>query len=89
MHERYNEINCIDVFRFLIDKKRKFASIVATKNSRGILLAFRDQGSCIQVGPLQVSYYYCEETVKMLAKFPQTLYSEQVKLAWFGGINFE
>ena len=40
---------------------------------QGVMLAFRDSGSCIQVGPIKVSYSYCEAVTKMLANFPLTM----------------
>ena len=44
-------------------------------SKKGVMLAFRDSGSCIQVGPIKVSYHYCPSITKMLANFPLTMAS--------------
>jgi len=48
-----------------------FGSVVT--RARGIYLAFLDQGVCITLSKVVISYKYCPEIVSTLVEFPRTV----------------
>ena len=46
---------------------------VATKKAGGVYLAFKDQGSCVALTQVIVSYNYCSEMGSVLVKFSRTV----------------